>query len=149
MAMMRGGEPMARGVYHRLPSAHFIHYDDKTSNHEDVVVEGGNDHLCQVLKTFNNNSEPKIVSVILVDSVINSGASIRRAIRTLVQKVNPKNVKLAIYVMTAVMQQEAAHQLPLEFPRVKFLALRVSKNQYVGRGGTDTGNRLFGTMTVE
>jgi hypothetical protein len=48
-------------------------------------------------------------------------------------------------VLSGVMHEGAAAALPGEFPRARFLTLRVSSNQYSGRGGTDTGNRLFGT----
>jgi uracil phosphoribosyltransferase len=147
LAMMRGGEPLARGVYQRFPSAQFVHYNDDDDKVE--VQEGNNDKLCQVLLDSSSMSMSTRV-IIIVDSVINSGASIRRVIGKVAPIwICPNQKATTVYVVTAVMQKEAAHQLPREFPRVGFLALRVSQNQYVGSGGTDTGNRLFGTMAVE
>ena len=84
-----------------------------------------------------------VQTIILVDSVINRGESIRRCIHTL-QELRP--VLPRVFVLTGVMQSKASIALPQEFHRVQFLALRVSENQYTGKGGTDTGNRLFGTF---
>ena len=69
-------------------------------------------------------------------------------VHELAQSVN-QSLALAIFVVTGVMQKEAAERLPKAFPKARFLALRVSENKYTGKGGTDTGNRLFGTMSVE
>ena len=77
--------------------------------------------------------------VILVDSVINTGRTIEAIIRE-IQQTNAKRIIVATLVM-----QEAAVELATKFPEVTFYALRVSENQYTGRGGTDTGNRLFNT----
>jgi uracil phosphoribosyltransferase len=81
--------------------------------------------------------------VIVVDSVVNHGNSVRRVLHRLEKSSLGKLV--AVYVLSGVMQATAAEALPREFPRTRFLTLRVSSNQYSGRGGTDTGNRLFGT----
>ena len=91
------------------------------------------------------------VSIIVVDSVINSGKSIERAIKCihqLVERVTP-SLSVVTYGLAGVIQQEAAERLPLAYPRARFLALRVSENKYVGKGGTDTGNRLFGTSLID
>lgn len=117
LALMRGGEPMARGVFTTFPNASFIHYDDQTPLH----------------KSLSNASH-----VIVVDSVINSGNSIR----SILQKI-PNSV--FIFVLSGVTQVKTAETLPVEFPFVSFWSLRVSDNHYTGKGGTDTGNRLFGT----
>jgi uracil phosphoribosyltransferase len=130
LPLMRGGEPMARGVYQRLPKASFIHfYEELPPRAEELMTT----------RTQN---------VILVDSVINKGDSMRRALDYLARTIFEARCTrvLRIYVITGVMQQTAYDTLPLEYPRVCFSTLRVSKNQYTGKGGTDTGNRLFGTM---
>ena len=121
MALMRGGEPMARGVFDCFPEAQFIHYVD--GDGLDGIVA---DHI------------------IIVDSVINDGATIRRFLATL--PGSSKSPRPQIYVLTGVMQELAAKILPKEFPWIRFLALRISTNKYSGKGSTDTGNRLFGTM---
>ena len=123
---MRGGEPMSRGVYQQFPSAKLIHYND-----DDIK---SNSALTDVLGSSS------IKDIIIVDSVINEGRSIRQVFGTLRGKS-----RLQIYVLTAVMQHEASLKLPKEFPRVRFVALRVSENKYSGKGGTGTGNRLYAT----
>jgi len=133
LAMMRGGGPMAEGVYERFPDAAFVHY-----------VDGRDIRSCLRLNEGQGNTA---ASVLIVDSVVNSGHSVRRVISELEQRASEQKppAKLSMFVLTGVMQRESADSLPVEFPRVRFLTLRVSDNKYVGKGGTDTGNRLFGT----
>jgi uracil phosphoribosyltransferase len=121
LALMRGGEPMARGVYERFPRAQFVHYWDDTTS---LLFE----------------RETLAAHIVIVDSVINKGNTIRKVLGQLEEE------KGKIYVMTGVMHTTAAIELPKEYPRVSFIALRVSGNQYTGTGGTDTGNRLFGCL---
>mmetsp|Transcript_12447 Transcript_12447/g.26345 ORF Transcript_12447/g.26345 Transcript_12447/m.26345 type:complete len:657 (+) Transcript_12447:203-2173(+) len=118
VALMRAGEPMARGVYDTFPQAMFVHH------------EGG--PIC--LPSW-------IRHVILVDSVINTVKSICVLLEQL-QAVQ----QLRVMVVSGVMQCKASLKLPRTFPTVRFYTLRVSSNEYTGSGGTDTGNRLFGTM---
>lgn len=125
LPLMRGGEPMSRGVHQRFPSARLIHWDDESDASSLALGASGDD-------------------IIIVDSVVNEGNSVRRVIKHLLQ--NGAAPSCRIHVLTAVMQKEASIKLPVEFPQVRFLALRVSGNKYTGRGGTDTGNRLFGTF---
>ena len=42
-------------------------------------------------------------------------------------------------------QPITAERRATTWPDVGFFFARVAANQYVGKGGTDTGNRLFGT----
>ena len=120
LALMRGGEPMARGVFDIFPQATFVHYREE--NNCATCLPDLTGHV-----------------VILVDSVINSGASIRRAVNAIINSCS------RIFVVAGVMQAQASIELPREFPMVRFYSLRISDNQYTGRGVTDTGNRLFGT----
>mmetsp|Transcript_8048 Transcript_8048/g.11677 ORF Transcript_8048/g.11677 Transcript_8048/m.11677 type:complete len:287 (-) Transcript_8048:33-893(-) len=133
--LMRAGEPMSRGVYERFPEAKLVHYYSKDESHDRLskaLVNTSNDHV-----TVND--------AIIVDSVVNKGKTVRNIIR-LIQSLVPRGEETPrIHVLTAVMQKDASLRLPLEYPLVRFLALRVSDNKYKGRGGTDTGNRLFGT----
>jgi uracil phosphoribosyltransferase len=137
LPLMRGGEPMARGVYERFPRAKLVHYID------DMSKEG----RVQLVDLVS-----KVQTIIIVDSVINQGGSVRRCLNTLHEMihtlaVDPKLARLPqLVVLVNVMQAKASMVLPQEFPRVRFLALRISDNQYTGKGGTDTGNRLFGTI---
>ena len=131
VALMRGGEPMARGVYKLFPSARFFHYSEDMPDKEKEALS---DHLGSV------------ADVVIVDSVINEGNSIRRVLGLIETLTLPPSGKNRVYVLTGVIQEKASKTLPNEWPRVRFLALRVSENQFKGQGGTDTGNRLFGTI---
>lgn len=129
--LMRGGEPMSRGVHERFPTASMFHWDD----------DQGDLSVLERLLTAGT-----VTDVILVDSVINEGRSMRRVLNRM-QGLVPSALRerTCFHVLTAVMQQQAAASLPFEYPRARFLTLRVSDNKYKGKGGTDTGNRLFGT----
>ena len=80
-------------------------------------------------------------TIILADSVINTGKSMKPIINWL-QKKHPKKIIVACSVMptdTAIMMESA-------YPDVSIYTIRVSTNSYVGKGKTDTGNRLFGNI---
>lgn len=126
IALMRGGGPMALGVNEVLPEAAFVH----ASKAQDVK---------------HPDLESKD-SVILVDSVINTGKSIIE----FVQHITQLRDGIRIVVVAGVVQAEvvseghpfasimAAHDVGL-------VALRFSENKFTGTKGTDTGNRLFNT----
>jgi uracil phosphoribosyltransferase len=131
VALMRGGEPMAFGVNEALPSAQFLH-----AKEPEYVTSA---HL-------SGRS-----AVILVDSVINSGDTIMQ----FVEWIHETNPKIPIVAMTGVLQEEAVkrlgefHQgLPVYQP-FTLVALRTSENKYTGKGGTDTGHRLFNTTYLD
>lgn len=117
LAMMRGGDPMARGVFDVFPRATYVHYVDKQTALPDL-----GDRV-----------------VVVVDSVINSGRSIRAVLNRLKGKCR------RVFVLAGVTHRGASAVLPVEFPTVRFYSLRISENSYVGNGATDTGDRLFGT----
>ena len=123
---------MSRGVFECFPSAKLIHYHNE---------EESNCHLSKALLSKS------ISEVIVVDSVVNEGKSVRNMIRHIQQLIanNSSTVPPRIYVFAAVIQKDASLMLPIEFPHVRFLALRVSDNKYKGHGIIDTGNRLFET----
>lgn len=52
-------------------------------------------------------------------------------------------------VVICMVMQEEAQALAMEFPLVRFIAMRVSQNKFKGLGGTDTGHRLFNTTFLE
>jgi len=79
--------------------------------------------------------------VVLADAVVNTGATVVPVLQQLLAR-RPGQ----LIVVSLVGQQEAAERLSLDFPDVHFLFARLSSNRYVGVGGTDTGNRLFGTF---
>jgi uracil phosphoribosyltransferase len=79
--------------------------------------------------------------IILADSVINTGKTIFPSIDQL-QQYNPAK----IIVTSLVMPDTTAIKIEEMYPNVYFYIARVSTNKYVGKGKTDTGNRLFGTL---
>ncbi|KAF2217531.1 hypothetical protein CERZMDRAFT_119404 [Cercospora zeae-maydis SCOH1-5] len=132
IALMRGGEPMAFGVHDALPRAKFLH-----ASHPSDIELG---HI--------RGQE----NIIVVDSVINSGKSIAEH----VNRIRTFNLPARIVVVAGVVQEQAIQKetggLPkalLGYGRLSIVALRTSANQYTGRGGTDTGNRLFNTTNLD
>ena len=124
--LMRGGEPMAFGVNQAFPLARFVH----ASQPSDIVAS----HL----KDIHN--------VILVDSVVNSGKSVVDFVRHM-QDLCPT---IRIVVVAGVVQEQAISEGGLVYEhsrhaKLDLVALRISENKYSGKGGTDTGNRLFNT----
>ncbi|MHA1758143.1 MAG: uracil phosphoribosyltransferase [Promethearchaeota archaeon] len=80
-------------------------------------------------------------TIILVDSVINTGETIIPVIQQ-IQSMYPKK----IIITCLVIFHETVEKLESLFPNVKFYYARSSTNFYVGKGTIDTGNRLFGTF---
>ncbi|PGG99610.1 hypothetical protein AJ79_08470 [Helicocarpus griseus UAMH5409] len=129
VALMRGGEPMALGVSKAFPLAMFLH----AACPEDIKAH----HL-----------EGKC-TVMLVDSVINSGKTVLEFVRY-VRKVH---ATLRIVVVAGVVQDQFFQKRPaqtLVHQKTQFsvVALRVSSNKYAGKGATDTGNRLYNTTQL-
>lgn len=80
-------------------------------------------------------------SIVIVDSVVNTG----KTIRPIFAQAEELGIKKVI-VMAGVAPFPQANSIALDFPNVKFYFGRLSHNSYVGSGTTDTGNRLFGTF---
>ena len=85
--------------------------------------------------------DPAGRAFVVVDSVINTGASLEPVLEYL--QTGGAN---SIAVLALVSPVPTADRIAEAWPLVKFHLARVSENQYVGRGSTDTGNRLFGTL---
>lgn len=85
--------------------------------------------------------DPTDRAFVVVDSVINTGASMEPVLGWLLE-----GGAASISVLALVSPVPTAERMAAAWPDVDFLLARVSENQYVGRGGTDTGNRLFGTL---
>lgn len=130
--LMRGGEPMAFGVNEALPLAMFAHA--KVPSDLDLRVH-------------------RARTIILVDSVINTGGSIVEFI----QHIRGLDATVRIVIVAGVVQEKALASTEIEDGEITFLrvleadvnvylvALRLSENKFKGTGGTDTGNRLFNT----
>ena len=92
-------------------------------------------------KEFRGLPDLNCKTVVLIDAVINTGNTIIPVIHQ-IQKVTPKR----IVVSCMVLPNGTAKGLIGEFPHIDFCFTRISNNAYVGKGPTDTGNRLFGTI---
>lgn len=106
--------------------------------------------VCHVSPTRQNGLDEADISslpllagrvVVIVDSVINTGATLLPVL----EQVRAQ-MPAMIVVLSLVTPVETAKRLEQSCPDVHFLLARVSTNQYTGRGATDTGNRLFGTL---
>ena len=89
------------------------------------------DDIKEIIKKYNIEN----MNIIIVDSVINTGKSIKEIIDYL-----PNDKK--IYVASLVIQEKAIQKFE-NYENLYFYIARISKNFYIGKGGTDTGNRLF------
>lgn len=131
IALMRGGEPMAFGVSDVFPLSVFLH----AKKPEDIE-----------LKQVKRQS-----TVILVDSVVNNGETVADFVQHL-RKLRPT---IRIVVVAGVVQADALCQGALlewglaGYGSIDLITLRISQNKYTGRGGTDTGARLFNTTHLE
>lgn len=127
VALMRGGEPMAFGVNDAFPRAMFVHAD-----HHDDITSG-------LLKGR--------LTIILVDSVINSGKTILQ----FVEHIRNLHATIHIVIVAGVIQsQSVCGRSPIRMlahdAKLTVAALRLSENKFTGKGTTDTGNRLFNTV---
>jgi uracil phosphoribosyltransferase len=86
----------------------------------------------------------KLRHALIVDAVVNTGASITPIFGQL------KGIGIrGITVVAGVAPKEKAECLAADNLDINFLFARLSTNTYVGKGGTDTGNRLFGTEFLD
>lgn len=81
------------------------------------------------------------LDVILVDSVINTGATMFAVINQILAQKPRK-----LIVSCIVMPDTTAKVINEQYKEIIFYIARISTNKYVGKGKTDTGNRLFGTF---
>lgn len=128
--LMRGGEPMAFGVNRALPLAMFLH--------------------AKVPSDIQHKHLQDRVTILLVDSVVNTGQSIFE----FVQHIRSLHASIRIIVVAGVIQTKSvstsriAQELS-RFRRLSFVALRLSDNQFTGKGPTDTGHRLFNSVLLD
>ena len=80
-----------------------------------------------------------VTTTVLIDAVVNTGASLEPVLAQLAAR------QQRVFVLALVCPVATADRLASSWPGVTFLFARLSENQYVGKGSTDTGNRLFGT----
>lgn len=131
VALMRGGEPMAFGINEAFPSAIFLHAKEP----KDIKP----DHLSG------------LTTVILVDSVINSG----KTVVEFVEQIRKLHATIRVVIVAGVVQDQTVgeggtlHKKLGCLPGVSLVALRLSETKFTGMGGTDTGNRLFNTTHLD
>ena len=127
---------MALGINDAFPTASFLH-----------------------AKTPADISETQLdgyLTVVLVDSVINSGNTILEFLEC----IHAMHATLRVIVIAGVVQKafasrltnggpEERRKLKDKYGRIEIFGLRVSENRYVGIGVTDTGNRLFNTTSFD
>jgi len=120
LALMRAGLFLAEGLWEALGAASLVPYHGDTAELSDVPVTGR--------------------LVVVIDSVINTGRSIRGLLGALDAHRPRRRV-----VATLVGYRPTMEELTVDYPDVDFVAARLSDRSYVGRASTDTGSRLFGT----
>ncbi|KAL8902549.1 MAG: hypothetical protein Q9207_004605 [Kuettlingeria erythrocarpa] len=130
IALMRGGEPMAMGVSEAFPQAMVVH-----AKHPDEI---------------KRENLQKAHTLIIVDSVINTGASVVQFVEDVRKQYAKKSI---ILVANVVQDQSILHgafaRILQQDSRVNLVALRLSTTSFVGSGVTDTGNRLFNTTHLD
>tara|TARA_B100000609_G_scaffold191566_1_gene180510 strand:+ start:511 stop:1125 length:615 start_codon:yes stop_codon:yes gene_type:complete len=127
LPLLRAGLFAGLGIWDSIPSASFVPITpirgEKLSNSQIKGMPSLNDMI-----------------VIVADAVINTGESLQPVLRWILDQSPHK-----VIVSSLVTPVPTAERLTLEYPNVEWVHARVSHNQYVGKGGTDTGNRLFNT----
>jgi phosphoserine phosphatase/uracil phosphoribosyltransferase len=130
ISLMRGGDPMARGVHNAFPNAKYLHAFTPANITATTLLAAS------------------VETVLLVDSVINTGKSILE-FATHIRALNPSVtiVVVAGVVQEACLQWDSVFRVEaLRIGGISVVALRVSANKFTGKGATDTGNRLFNTV---
>ena len=97
-----------------------------------------NKGLCP--KELEELADSRLDTLLIVDSVVNTG----KTIRPIFTQAKALGIRRVI-VLAGVSPFEQANSIATDYPDVMFYFARLSHNSYVGKGGTDTGNRLFGT----
>lgn len=128
LALMRAGLYVTEGVREVLRQAAVYHVESRRAR-------GLDEAQLQALPALAGRV------VLLIDSVINTGATLRPVLSQLRARGAGR-----VLVLSLVTPVDTAEALAREWPEVTFLMARLSTNQYTGVGATDTGNRLFGTL---
>jgi uracil phosphoribosyltransferase len=133
--LMRGGDPIARGVFKAFPRAMY-HHAKEPEQIKPEHVAGRN-------------------TVILADWVINTGKGMIDFVKHIRETFSSQ---IRIMMVAGVVQEDVVGKngtvgvLEKELAGmgdVSLVALRVSKNKYKGTGGTDTGHRLFNSTHLD
>lgn len=125
--LLRAGLFAGLGIWNTIPNAAFI----------PISPTRGEVFPNSDIKGLPNLSG---MVVVVVDAVINTGSSLEPILQWVLSQ-NPEQV----IVCSLVTPIPTAKRLAELYPLIEWIHARVSTNQYVGKGGTDTGNRLFNT----
>lgn len=138
--LMRAGEPLAYGISEAMPAAVVRHAKLPVDLPELFIL--------------------KHRTIILVDAVINTGASILEFVKY-IRFVDPR---VKIVIVAGIVQEEflgcqsgdelggaggGGKGLLERYLNVYLVGLRMSATKFKGAGKTDTGARLFNTTTLE
>jgi uracil phosphoribosyltransferase len=127
LPLLRAGLFAGLGIWDALPPAAFVPISPTRGEElANIQIKG--------MPSLNG------MNVIIADAVINTGDSLEPILRWILDQ-SPHQV----IVCSLVTPVPTAERLASEYPNVEWVHARVSTNQYVGKGGTDTGNRLFNT----
>lgn len=91
-------------------------------------------------KELDELATSRLDTLLIVDSVVNTG----KTIRPIFAQAKALGIRKVI-VLAGVSPFVQGNAIASDHPEVLFYFARLSRNSYVGKGGTDTGNRLFGT----
>ncbi len=122
LVLMRGGLYVAEGFKDIFDGKYSVEF-----------INGTCDYLIEKYDLIQYN-------IVVIDSVINTGKSILNILNK-INNLNPKR----IFIVSLVMQENSLKVFE-DFKNITFYTARISKNFYIGKGHTDTGNRLFGTI---
>jgi uracil phosphoribosyltransferase len=93
------------------------------------------------VKEIEELATSSLETLLIIDSVVNTG----KTIRPLFAQAKAIGIK-KIIVIAGVSPVAQGNSIAEDYPDVLFYFARLSNNSYVGKGSTDTGNRLFGTF---
>jgi len=129
--LMRGGEPMAFGVNDAMPLAMLVHAKEPVD-----------------LKLHHLEGQH---TVILVDSVVNTGKSVV----DFVKHIRSMNATIRVVVVAGVVQSACIkkggllNSILAVDNKFNLVTLRYSDRKFTGRKTTDTGNRLFNSTHLD
>ena len=123
LVLMRGGLYIAEGIKEILDNRYSMEF----------IFEN---NLTKILDKYKKSN---FYNLIICDSVINTGKSIDNVLEI------TKNMKFKRTFITTLVLQAKAFDKYENQDDLTLLTARVSDNFYIGKGNTDTGNRLFNT----
>ena len=125
LVLMRGGLYVAEGIKEIFDGRYKYEF---INNNNDILP---------ILNKYKNDADE--YNLIIVDSVINTGKTVDQVLSISKQFKFKKQ-----FITTLVIQEKAIEKYSSS--DIYLLTVRISPNFYIGKGKTDTGNRIFGTI---